>query len=87
MGERRTSIGCAVLVWVLVVATPAEAYLDPSTGSMVISVLVGLLASLGLVLKSSWYRVRGFIGRAARRAPDGTPPSGSPIDGDVGARR
>lgn len=87
MEERRTSIGCAVLVWVLVLATPAEAYLDPSTGSMVISVLVGLLASLGLVLKSSWYRVRGLFGRGARGAPDRIPPSGSPLDGDVGARR
>ena len=56
-----------VLIWVLVVAPPAHAYLDPSTGSMIISALVGVIASLGLVLKSSWYRVRALFGR--RRPP------------------
>ena len=33
-------------VWLLAVATPAHAYLDPSTGSMILSAVVGLLATL-----------------------------------------
>ena len=52
------------LIWVLVVAPPAQAYLDPSTGSMIISAIVGLIASLGLALKSYWYRAaRAFRSR------------------------
>lgn len=86
MEERRPSFACAVLISLLVVAPPAHAYLDPSTGSMIISALVGLLASLGLVLKSSWYRVRGLFGRRDRPR-DAVPPGGGPVDGDAGARR
>ena len=76
-----------VLIWVLVVAPPAHAYLDPSTGSMIISALVGVIASLGLVLKSSWYRVRALFGRGDRRSSDPMPPAGNPADGDAGAPR
>jgi hypothetical protein len=80
-------IAWTVLVWLLVVAPPARAYLDPSTGSMIISALVGVLASLGLALKTYWYRVRSFLRRGDRRSEDAIPPSGDPLDGDVGARR
>lgn len=50
----------------LAVSPPAFAYLDPSTGSMILSAIVGLLATLGLALKTFWYRIRGWF----RRAPD-----------------
>jgi len=39
----------------------AFAYLDPTTGSMVISAIVGLLASLVLAIKTYWYRIRSFF--------------------------
>jgi hypothetical protein len=45
------------------VSPRAYAYLDPSTGSMVISAIVGILASIGLALKTYWYRVRAFFRR------------------------
>jgi hypothetical protein len=87
MEERRMSIAWTVLIWVLVVVPPAHAYLDPSTGGMIISALVGVVASLGLVLKSSWYRVRALFGRGDGRSSDRMPPSENPVDGDVGPRR
>lgn len=59
-----------MLAWGVLVARPAHAYLDPSTGGMLISALVGLLASLGLVLKTSWYRVRGLFRRGDQRSMD-----------------
>ena len=81
MERRRTMIACTALVWLLVMAPPARAYLDPSTGGMLVSALVGLLASLGLALKTYWYRVRAFLRRRDRRVQDG-----ELVDGDVGAR-
>jgi hypothetical protein len=81
MERRRTMIACTALVWLLVMAPPARAYLDPSTGGMIVSALVGLLASLGLALKTYWYRVRALLRRRDRRVQDG-----EPVDGDVGAR-
>jgi hypothetical protein len=81
MEKRRTMIACTALVWLLVMAPPARAYLDPSTGGMLVSSLVGLLASLGLALKTYWYRVRALLRRRDRRVQDR-----ELVDGDVGAR-
>ena len=41
--------------------TSAFAYLDPTTGSMVISAIVGLFASLVLAIKTYWYRIKAFF--------------------------
>ena len=81
MEKRRTMIACTALVWLLVMAPPARAYLDPSTGGMIVSALVGLLASLGLALKTYWYRVRALLRRRDRRVQ-----YGELVDDDVGAR-
>ena len=39
----------------------AFAYLDPSTGSMILSAIVGILATVGLALKTYWYKVKSFF--------------------------
>ncbi len=42
------------------------AYLDPATGTLIISAIVGALAAIGLVFKNSWYRIkRLFTGKSA----------------------
>jgi hypothetical protein len=56
------------LMWVIIVTlslTPvsALAYLDPTTGSMLISAIVGLFASLVLAIKTYWYRIKAFFKR------------------------
>jgi len=52
----------AVLLATAGFAQPAFAYLDPSTGSMIVSAILGILASVGLALKTYWYRVKNFFG-------------------------
>jgi len=53
------------------VASPAYAYLDPGTGSMILSALIGLAAAVGLALKMFWYRIVGwFRGKGAPAADD-----------------
>lgn len=47
----------------LMLPVPALAYLDPSTGSMLISAIVGLFASLVLAIKTYWYRIKSFFKR------------------------
>ena len=39
----------------------AQAYLDPSTGSMLLSALIGVFATLGLVVKTYWYKLKSFF--------------------------
>ena len=45
----------------LLMPVTAFADLDPTTGSMVISAIVGLFASLVLAIKTYWYRIKAFI--------------------------
>lgn len=53
----------AVLLVLLLGSTTAEAYLDPSTGSMVISAIVGIVASVALAVKTYWYKLKGVFRR------------------------
>jgi len=60
----------AVLAVVLgLLATPAEAYLDPGTGSYVFQMVAAALVSVGFVARAYWHRVRGFFARRDRRTP------------------
>ncbi len=53
-----------LLLACLAVARPAYAYLDPGTGSMLLSAVVGVAAAVGLAVKMFWYRLIGlFRGR------------------------
>jgi hypothetical protein len=45
----------------LSIASPAYAYLDPGTGSMLVSAVIGLFAAVALALKMFWYRVVGLF--------------------------
>jgi len=67
-----------VLTALLSLASPAQAYLDPGTGSMIISALIGVVAALGLGLKMFWYRVVGLFRGAKSDPPPGEAESASP---------
>jgi len=56
----------ALLVAFGSIAAPAQAYLDPGTGSMVLSALIGIVAALALALKMFWYRLVALV-RGGRR--------------------
>ena len=56
--------GRAGLALVLLATAPdLFAYLDPSTGSMIISAIVGIFASIALAVKTYWYKLKGFFRR------------------------
>jgi hypothetical protein len=58
-----------VLAFCLSMASPAYAYLDPGTGSMLISAVLGVAAAVALAVKMFWYRLVGFF-RGKRPAAD-----------------
>ncbi len=66
-----------VLVAGLSIASPAYAYLDPGTGSMLVSAVIGVAAAVALAVKMFWYRLVGLIrGRPRGSRPgvvDGVP--------------
>lgn len=61
------------LLALLFAAPSAWAYLDPSTGSMILSAIVGLFATVGLAVKTYWYRLKRFV--RSRRKQDSDDPA------------
>src|SRR5262249_62092685 len=61
--------------------SPAQAYLDPGTGSMLLSAVIGVVAAVGLALKMFWYRLGGL----ARGRKDGAEPGR--VDGAPSAKK
>lgn len=72
-GPVRSRLTFLILIALLSMPLPALAYLDPTTGSMLISAIVGLFASLVLAIKTYWYRIKAFFKRkpAESDADDG----------------
>lgn len=66
-----------VLVSWLLAEVPAQAYLDPGSGSMLLQVLLGGFAAVGVIGKLYWHRVTSFF-----RKKD---PSGQSMDPRAGA--
>ena len=54
----------------LSITSPAHAYLDPGTGSMLISAIIGVAAAVGLALKLFWYRLVGVLRGKKGGRPD-----------------
>jgi hypothetical protein len=61
------SLSAILAVLLLVTYSPvAEAYLDPSTGSMIVSALVGIFASIALAVKTYWYKLKNLFRRSEK---------------------
>jgi hypothetical protein len=71
--SNRSGLLFAILIALLLIPVSAVAYLDPTTGSMLISAIVGLFASLALAIKTYWYRIKALFKRkpAESDADDG----------------
>ena len=52
-----------VLVGWLLAEAPAQAYLDPGSGSMLLQILLGGFAAVGVIGKLYWHRVTSLFQR------------------------
>jgi hypothetical protein len=57
-----------IFVLVVLIAPNALAYLDPGTGSMMLQVILGGIAAVGVALKLFWYRIIAFLGFGKKAA-------------------
>ena len=48
---------------------PAMAYIDPGSGSAIMSVIIGFLVASGLLLKTFWYKLTSVFRR--KPSPEG----------------
>ena len=60
-------LGVAMVL--LVFPAPAAAYLDPSTGSIVLQVMVGGLLTVMAAVRLYWKRIRSWIGKKSDVPP------------------
>lgn len=60
----------ALIVLVLLVSLPlpAYAYLDPQTGSMIVSGIVAFIAAAGMGVQAYWHKLLSLVRRASGRA-------------------
>lgn len=58
-----------VFAFALDLSTPALAYLDPGTGSMILQLLLGGVAGALVIGKLYWQRLKGFFGKG-KQLPD-----------------
>ncbi len=64
------NIKIIVLVFILTASGPAWAYLDPGSGSMLLQVILGGVAAVGVVCKMYWYRIKAALGFGAKPPVD-----------------
>jgi hypothetical protein len=51
-----------ILLSLFALTTPAWAYLDPGTGSMLLQVILGGIAAVGVAIKLGWHKIRAALG-------------------------
>jgi hypothetical protein len=52
---------------------PAMAYIDPGSGSAIMSAIVGLFVAVGIAIKTYWYKIKSFFvgnGSAQEKEPN-----------------
>ena len=54
----------------MLMITDAVAYLDPGTGSMLLQVILGGIAAIGVAIKLYWHKLRAAMGMARKPDPE-----------------
>jgi hypothetical protein len=53
---------CLALTISIFGSQPVFAYIDPGSGSAIMSVLIGFFVALGVVVKTFWYKIMNLLG-------------------------
>ena len=61
---RNRSILLGVIIAVL--SFPVMAYIDPSSGSAIISAIIGIFVALSMTIKTYWYKIKSFFSADAK---------------------
>lgn len=50
--------------------SPLFAYLDPATGTLIVSAIVGGFAAIAMVFKKFWYQIKSFFTGGSPTTPE-----------------
>ena len=59
-----------ITIFFLLVSVDALAYLDPGTGSMLLQVVLGGVAAVGVAIKLYWHKLRAAFGMKKKEEAD-----------------
>jgi hypothetical protein len=59
-----------ITIILLLVFSDAIAYLDPGTGSMLLQVILGGIAAIGVAIKLYWHKLRAAFGMSKKDATE-----------------
>ncbi len=59
-----------ITILLLLMCADAVAYLDPGTGSMLLQVILGGVAAVGVAVKLYWHKLRVALGAAKKEDPE-----------------
>lgn len=68
----RLFVWMALGAWLASLALPAQAYLDPASGSMFLQLLLGGVAGAALAVKLYWHKILGLFGVKKQETDDPT---------------
>ena len=52
------------------ISQPAFAYLDPGTGSAIMSLIIGFFVAIGVLIKTFWYKIKRILGLSKNSKTD-----------------
>ncbi len=58
-------LASAALVLLALTTTPVLAYIDPGSGSAIVSAVIGFFVAIGLAVKTYWYKLKALLGGGA----------------------
>jgi len=50
-----------ILIMLGLLVAPAFAYIDPGSGSAIISAVIGFFVAVGIAIKTYWYKLKSFF--------------------------
>ena len=59
-----------ITIFLMLMISDAVAYLDPGTGSMLLQVILGGIAAIGVAIKLYWHKLRAAFGMAKKPDPE-----------------
>jgi hypothetical protein len=60
--NNRVSITLATSILLLSASQPAMAYIDPGSGSMIMTTILGFIAAIGYTARKYFYKVKNMLG-------------------------
>ena len=71
-------IGISGLIMFAVIQ-PAFAYIDPGSGSAIMSLIIGFFVAAGVLAKTFWYKIMGILGLSSSNKEDNPAENGDNI--------